>query len=97
MEFEWDDRKAATNLAKHGVVFEDAIAVFDSDQAKTDPAKTVGDEKRYKTTGLAAGIALLTIIHTARTVGENLIIRIISARPASRRERRDYDDRTPPA
>lgn len=66
MEFEWDDEKAAANLRKHGVAFEDAIAVFDDEHAMTDPAKAVGDEQRLKTTGYADARALLTVIHTQR-------------------------------
>lgn len=92
MEFEWDDEKAASNLRKHGVAFEDAMAVFDDERAITDPATSVV-EMRLKTTGYADAYALLTVIHTTRRQGDLLIVRIISARPASRRERREYGNR----
>jgi uncharacterized protein len=92
VEFEWDDEKAESNLRKHGVAFADAIAVFDDGHAITDPAKSVGEERR-KTTGHADEYALLTVIHTTRRVGDVVFVRLISARPASRRERRDYGNR----
>jgi uncharacterized protein len=62
------DVKAAANLRKHGVAFEDAIAVFANKDAMTDPARAVGDERRLKTIGYADAQALLTVIHTERTV-----------------------------
>ena len=82
MQFEWDAAKAASNLAKHGVDFAQAMAVF------TDPARlTITDvrhtaEHRENTTGLAQGL-LLTITHTDRAG----VTRLISARLASRSER----------
>jgi hypothetical protein len=95
VEFEWDDRKAAENLKKHGVAFEDAAAVFDDEHAFTDVAKTVDEEQRFKTTGYADEYALLTVIHTHRGDGDDLVVRIISARAASRRERREYGNHPP--
>ena len=85
MQFEWDAAKAAANLAKHGVDFAQATAVF------TDPAHlTITDarhtaEHRENTTGLVQG-HLLTITHTARAG----VTRLISARLASRPERKHY-------
>ena len=96
MEFEWDDEKAASNLRKHGVAFADAIGVFDDHHAMTDPAKSV-DEERRKTTGYADEYALVTVIHTTREMGGVTFVRLISARPASRRERREYGNRPSPA
>lgn len=94
MEFEWDDAKATANLRKHGVAFEDAVAVFGDPHAMTDPARDVGDEQRLKTTGYADAQALLTVIHTQRRVDGDVTLRLISARPASRRERRAYGNRS---
>ena len=91
MEFEWDETKAETNLRKHGVAFEDALAVFEDERQFTEPAKTTGGEMRWKTTGRADRYAVLSIVHTARVVDGVEVIRLISARPASRRERRLYD------
>jgi len=83
--FEWDDQKDRLNLAKHGVDFTQAMAVF------SDPARiTITDERhltehRENTTGLVQGY-LVTVTHTDRAG----ITRLISARPASRHERKSY-------
>ena len=85
MQFEWDAAKAASNLAKHGVDFAQATAVF-SDPARlttTDARHT--PEHRENTTGLVQG-HLLTITHTDRAG----VTRLISARLASRPERNTY-------
>ncbi len=94
LEFEWDDQKVAINLRKHGVHFEDAVAVFDDQDAVTTDAKTVAEELRYKRTGHADEYALLTVVYAKRQNDEIETIRIISARAASRRERRIYADRS---
>ena len=86
MEFEWDARKARTNLRRHKVDFADAATVFEDDRAVTvrdeDP-----DEERFSTVGLDALGRELVVIFTLR--GER--IRIISARRATRRERAEYE------
>lgn len=89
MDFEWDDDKAAANERKHGVAFTEAMTVFADTLALTgyDPDHS-DDEDRYLTMGQSADGRLLVVSHTDR--GEN--IRIISARVASRVERRDYED-----
>lgn len=89
MQFEWDDDKAAINERKHGVSFTEAMTVFADPLALTgfDPDHSVAED-RYITMGLSAEGQLLTISHTDRD--EN--VRIISARPASRAERKDYFD-----
>ena len=89
MEFEWDDDKAASNEQKHGVPFTEAETVFADPLALTgyDPDHS-DDEDRYITMGTSLDGRLLVISHADR---ENRV-RIISARVASRRERRDYED-----
>jgi uncharacterized DUF497 family protein len=91
VEFEWDEAKALLNLRKHGVAFEDAIELFDDPRNFSQPAKIVGGEERHKTTGQADAYAVLTIVHVVRETAAGTIMRIISARPASRRERRTYE------
>jgi uncharacterized protein len=78
LEFEWDPRKAAANLAKHGVSFEEAATVFG------DPRHS-SEEGRFVLLGLSQDQRLLAVLYVER--GET--IRIISARRATRRERRD--------
>lgn len=89
MEFEWDEDKAASNERKHGVSFLEAQTVFADPLALTgfDPDHS-DEEDRYLTMGTSLDGRLLVIAHTDR---ENSV-RIISAREASRRERRDYED-----
>jgi uncharacterized DUF497 family protein len=92
MDFEWDARKAAANLAKHGVDFEVAKDVF------RDPARLIllddstDDEERWRTIGLAGG-RVLFVVFTER---DDDVIGIISAREASKREERDYLGQTAP-
>lgn len=96
MEFEWDENKNLRNLAKHRIGFEEAIEVFDDLHELTEPANTVGHEERLKTIGKVASLAVLLVVHTLRTtVGGQAITRVISARPASRRERKRYERREP--
>ena len=87
MEFEWDERKAATNLVKHGVDFDVAIRVF-GDPFRVTILSTARDygEVRELTIGMVDGVEILTVVHTDR----NGITRIISARPASHSEREKY-------
>lgn len=88
MEFEWDPRKAAENLRKHRVSFEDAATVFGDPLAITfnDPDHEFG-ERRSLTFGLSVVGRLLVVCHTKRRSK----VRLISARPATRYERRIYE------
>jgi uncharacterized protein len=89
MEFEWDPSKAARNLAIHRVSFSKAATVFGDPSAITfyDPAHSE-DEDRYLTFGYSVERQLLVVSHTDR--GHRT--RIISARPATRRERKIYEE-----
>jgi uncharacterized DUF497 family protein len=88
MEFEWDPDKAARNLDKHGVSFHDAATVFGDPLAMTyyDPTHS-DDEDRYLTFGHSSNGRLLVVSHTDR--GNKT--RIISARLATRKERKQYE------
>lgn len=87
--FEWDDRKAKQNIKKHGVSFEEASTVFADPFAVTihDPLHS-DEEDRYVTLGQSQQRRLLVVVFTDRDDR----IRIISARAATRRERRDYEE-----
>ena len=91
MEFEWDPVKAALNSSKHGVSFSDAATVFGDPLAVTyfDPSHS-DDEDRFITIGYSAGGKLLIVSHTDR--GEHT--RIISARQATSREKKQYEEGT---
>jgi uncharacterized DUF497 family protein len=87
LTFEWDPRKAATNLAKHGVSFAEASGVFADTHALTipDPVHSI-TEQRQITLGRAINSKILVVVHTER--GDNL--RIISARRANPPEKKTY-------
>lgn len=88
LSFEWDDAKAVSNLAKHGVSFTDACNVFsDSFSIDSEERSMQYGEVRRRIVGIGQG-RFLTIIYTER--GE--AIRLISARKATRSERREYED-----
>ncbi|MGA2427174.1 MAG: BrnT family toxin [Candidatus Acidiferrum sp.] len=89
--FEWDDVKANTNERKHGVRFDDAMLVFSDPYALVEQDRIEGGELRWQTLGLVGGVVLLLVAHTVRNEGEGEVIRIISARKASRKERVRYD------
>ena len=88
MDFEWDNHKAAHNLAKHGVPFTDALTVFADPLAITypDPDHSL-EEDRYITDGRSGSGLLLIISHADR----DETTRIISAREVTRKERRLYE------
>src|SRR5437868_3527374 len=89
MEFEGDSKKAIANLATHGVSFHEAATVFSDPLAITyyDPDHS-DDEDRFLTFGHSIQGRLLVVSHTDR----NDRTRIISARQATRRERRQYEE-----
>jgi len=90
MEYEWDREKAQSNREKHGIRFADALVVLEDPFAVTI-LDTHAHEERAITIGEDAFGAVLVIVYTYR--GEDTI-RIISARPATRRERRMYREGT---
>jgi uncharacterized protein len=87
-KFEWDDEKAASNLLKHGVSFDEALSVFGDDLALTFSDTDHSEfEQRSRTYGISNKVRLLVVIHTERRNG----IRIISARKATRYEKSIYE------
>jgi hypothetical protein len=89
MEFEWNPDKAALNVEKHGVSFQEAATVFNDPLSVTfpDPDHSMG-ESRYVIIGISRLAQLLVVAHTDR--GEK--VRIISARKATRQEKRFYEE-----
>ncbi|MGB6068109.1 MAG: BrnT family toxin [Desulfomonilaceae bacterium] len=89
LTFEWDKRKAASNLNKHGVSFEEAASVFGDTLSLTiaDPDHSA-EEDRLMLLGISERGRLLVVCHTERR--DN--IRIFSARPATRGERKTYEE-----
>jgi uncharacterized DUF497 family protein len=89
MRFDWDPRKAAANLRKHSVSFEEASTVFADDYSLTgtDPDHSAGEE-RFITLGMSQSGRLLVVSHTEQAD----TIRIFSARRATRSERKLYEE-----
>ena len=88
MKFEWDDSKAADNLRKHRVSFDEATTVFGDPLAVTysDPEHSI-EEYRFLTFGRSSRGRLIVVSHTDR--GDK--IRPISAREMTRKEKQDYE------
>jgi uncharacterized DUF497 family protein len=92
LRFEWDERKNAANQRKHGVTFEEARTSFLDENALLipDPDHSA-EEDRFVLLGLSASLRQLVVCHCYRENGE--VIRIISARKATRAERGQYQRR----
>ena len=85
IEFEWNSAKATTNLKKHGVSFEEAQTIFyDEFAVQFFDEENSDDEERFLLLGLSTGARLLLVCHCERASGN--VIRIISARNATKRE-----------
>ena len=89
MKFEWNPNKAATNIDKHDISFPEATTVFDDSLSVTFPDLDHSiRERRYVIIGMSASGLLLVVSHTDR----DNCIRIISARRATRQEKRFYEE-----
>ena len=93
LKFEWDRRKATSNLSKHGVSFEEALTVFGDSLARIfDDEDHSIEEQRQIIIGHSDKERLLVVCFAAQ--GES--VRIFSARKATKRERRDYEENISP-
>ena len=90
IRFEWDKAKAAINERKHSVSFEFAARAFLDPLAVCRQDRIEGGECRWQTLGAADGFLLLLVAHTVRDEDGGEVIRIISAREATRKEKQDY-------
>lgn len=88
-DFEWDDEKAASNLAKHGVGFEEGATIFNDPLIATIPDPDHSeDEERFISIGASVQSRLLVVVHTFRKER----IRLISCRKAAITERKIYEN-----
>ena len=89
ISFSWDDRKDAENLRKHGISFSEAVTVFSDEKGrlKHDPDHS-RQEERFLLLGFSAKLRVLLVVHAYRQ--EESEIRIISARKATRNEKKQY-------
>ena len=91
MEFEWDETKNQTNIRKHGIGFDTVRRIFEGTVATSPDRRRDYGEDRHISIGRVEPGALIVVAHTERSRGR---IRLISARPASRKERKVYHERT---
>jgi len=87
MRFTWDPRKAASNLRKHSVTFEEAATVFDDEHALVQPDLTYED--RLLILGTSARARVLFVVYAEKEADD--VVRIISARKATPHERKAYE------
>ena len=87
MTFEWDENKALSNQDKHGVTFEEAAEVF-LDPFQQSGDASVGEEQRDFIIGYSMSQRILLVVYTER----HNRMRIISARPVTRAERKQYEE-----
>ena len=87
MQYEWDEEKNRINKAKHCISFQPAVRIFDDPIFRVISTKVVDSEERWKSIGIVDGVMLVLVAHTWTN---DDVIRVISARKASRQEQRDY-------
>lgn len=92
MTFEWDEQKNLKNKAKHGVSFEAAAGVFFDENVLVEPNRVINREERFQAIGMTEGLTIvLFVAFTYRSHPyDEETIRIISARKASKKDRRRY-------
>ena len=92
--FTWDPAKAKLNEKKHGVSFEEAQTIFHDDHARFehDPDHSQ-DEERFLLLGMSAKLRILVVCHCYRS--DDYEIRLISARKATKQERKQYEELLP--
>jgi uncharacterized protein len=88
VEFAWDERKNLANQRKHRISFETAVLVFDDPFHLSMQDREVGGEPRCQTIEMVKGIQVVLVAHTVDEDPE--VVRILSARKATRRERNIY-------
>lgn len=93
-KFEWDENKNVINRNKHGVDFQTASFVFDDPNFLSEQDRIVDGEERWQTIGMVGGLVILMVAHTVREDENTEIIRIISARKATSKERKHYEQAT---
>ncbi|MEI6745660.1 MAG: BrnT family toxin, partial [Methylococcaceae bacterium] len=91
MKFIWDESKNATNKIKHGVDFETAKFVFDDPLHISIQDRHENGEERWQTLGLVNNVVVLLVAHSIIEENNTEIIRIISARKATKHERNHYE------
>jgi uncharacterized protein len=89
--FQWDEAKNAANQRKHGISFEEAAKAFDDPYCVTELERIENGEQRWQTFGFLNAVLLAMVAHTWRDDAGDEYIRVISARFATPKERRDHE------
>ncbi len=92
--FIWNQTKNEANLKKHGISFENAARVFFDPLHLSVQDRIEGNEERWQTIGMVGGVTIILVAHTFRADGREKVdvIRIISARRATAKERKAYEE-----
>lgn len=90
IRFEWDENKALSNKKKHGITFDTALAVFDDPFAYVEQDRFENGEYRWQTIGMVNGERIVLVAHVNYFEQHTEVIRIISARGATSKERKKY-------
>lgn len=88
--FEWDENKDRLNRKKHGIDFAEAVRIFLDEYAVSEAERFVDGEARWQTIGQLDEGPILLVAHTVTADEQGEVIRLISARPVTPRERRLY-------
>jgi uncharacterized DUF497 family protein len=88
--FEWDPEKARSNLAKHGIAFDEARRVWDDPRLVVYTDRVIDNERRWRAIGAVGLVKILFVVFVYRGPLDEERVRIISARKATPRERKDY-------
>jgi uncharacterized protein len=92
MLFEWDQKKNTSNIGKHKISFELAASIFDDPLHLSVLDSKSKDEERWITVGSSVIGKVLVIVHTYKGSDDNEIVRIVSARQATRKEKKQYEE-----
>ena len=90
IRFEWDEAKNRSNKKKHGIDFETAQLIFDDPHCISFVERVSNGEERWHAIGSIENIIVIVVVHTYREEAFDEVIRIISARRATRHERKLY-------
>ncbi len=92
MLFTWNHDKAEANNKKHGISFELAVTIFNDPFHLSVLDRKKGKEERWVSIGLAADKQTLVVVHLYRELGTKEFVKIISARKATRKEKKEYEE-----
>jgi uncharacterized DUF497 family protein len=90
--YDWDEDKNQSNYVKHGISFQTAILIFDDPNVVSEVDRIVDGEERWQSLGVIGNLMIVLVAHTWRLQDGDEIIRVISARKATPKERKRYEE-----